>query len=66
MSIQAVMRVEIGAGIAAATSYGSEVMDEIGYNPTSAEFTRAHQSAPPAAASRAASPTAKTWWCAGT
>ena len=41
MSIQAVKGVEIGAGIAAATSYGSEVMDEIGYNPTSAEFTRA-------------------------
>ena len=41
MSIQAVKGVEIGAGIAAATSYGSEVMDEIGYNPTSKEFTRA-------------------------
>jgi chorismate synthase len=41
MSIQAVKGVEIGAGIAAATSYGSEVMDEIGYNPTSGEFTRA-------------------------
>ena len=32
MSIQAVKGVEIGAGIAAATSYGSEVMDEIGYD----------------------------------
>ncbi len=41
MSIQAVKGVEIGAGIAAATSYGSEVMDEIGYNPASKEFTRA-------------------------
>ncbi len=41
MSIQAVKGVEIGAGIAAATSYGNEVMDEIGYNPTSREFTRA-------------------------
>jgi chorismate synthase len=40
MSIQAVKGVEIGAGIAAATSYGSEVMDEIGYNPTAKQFTR--------------------------
>src|SRR5579872_168805 len=45
MSIQAVKGVEIGAGIAAATSYGSEVMDEIGYNPTSREFTRANNRA---------------------
>lgn len=41
MSIQAVKGVEIGAGIAAATSYGSEVMDEIGYNAAGKEFTRA-------------------------
>jgi chorismate synthase len=41
MSIQAVKGVEIGAGITAATSYGSEVMDEIGYNPTAKRFTRA-------------------------
>ena len=41
MSVQAVKGVEIGAGIAAATSYGSEVMDEIGYNPTVKQFTRA-------------------------
>jgi chorismate synthase len=40
MSIQAVKGVEIGAGIAAATSYGSEVMDEIGYDPTAQQFTR--------------------------
>src|ERR1700674_5720188 len=40
MSIQAVKGVEIGAGIAAATSYGSEVMDEIGYNPAAKKFTR--------------------------
>jgi chorismate synthase len=33
--------VEIGAGIAAATSYGSEVMDEIGYEPSNNKFTRA-------------------------
>ena len=35
MSIQAVKGVEIGEGIAAATSYGSEVMDEIGYDASS-------------------------------
>jgi chorismate synthase len=40
MSIQAVKGVEIGAGIAAATSYGSEVMDEIGYNQAAKHFTR--------------------------
>jgi chorismate synthase len=40
MSIQAVKGVEIGAGIAAATSYGSEVMDEIGYDPSARHFTR--------------------------
>jgi chorismate synthase len=40
MSIQAVKGVEIGAGIAAATSYGSEVMDEIGYDPAARRFTR--------------------------
>ena len=41
MSIQAVKGVELGSGIAAATSYGSEVMDEIGYNAAGKEFTRA-------------------------
>jgi chorismate synthase len=41
MSIQAVKAVEIGAGISAATSYGSEVMDEIGYDPAGKRFTRA-------------------------
>jgi chorismate synthase len=41
MSIQAVKGVEIGAGIAAATSYGSEVMDEIGYDSSAKHFTRA-------------------------
>ena len=40
MSIQAVKGVEIGAGIAAATSYGSEVMDEIGYDTLDKRFTR--------------------------
>jgi chorismate synthase len=32
--------VELGAGIAAATSYGSEVMDEIGYDAARNRFTR--------------------------
>jgi len=41
MSIQAVKGVEIGAGIAAAASYGSEVMDEIGYDAAGKKFTRA-------------------------
>src|ERR1700686_5410413 len=40
MSIQAVKGVEIGSGIAAATSYGSEVMDEIGYDASAKRFTR--------------------------
>ena len=42
MSIQAVKSVEIGAGITAATSYGSEVMDEIAYDPRPG-ISRAHQ-----------------------
>lgn len=41
MSIQAVKGVEIGAGITAAASYGSEVMDEIGYDAAAKRFTRA-------------------------
>jgi chorismate synthase len=41
MSIQAVKAVEIGAGISAATSYGSEVMDEIHYDAPSKRFERA-------------------------
>src|SRR5713226_4282967 len=40
MSIQAVKGVEIGAGVAAATSYGSEVQDEIGYDAARKRFTR--------------------------
>ena len=40
MSIQAVKGVEIGQGIAAATSYGSEVMDEIGFDAATNCFTR--------------------------
>jgi len=41
MSIQAVKGVEIGAGVTAATSYGSEVMDEIGYDAATKRFARA-------------------------
>jgi len=41
MSVQAVKGVEIGVGITAATSYGSEVMDEIGYDAAGKRFTRA-------------------------
>lgn len=41
MSIQAVKAVEIGTGMANATSYGSEVQDEIGYDAARKAFTRA-------------------------
>ena len=40
MSIQAVKAVEIGAGVTAAGSYGSEVQDEISYHESSKRFTR--------------------------
>ncbi|HEY1465300.1 MAG TPA: chorismate synthase [Terriglobales bacterium] len=40
MSLQAVKAVEIGAGVTAAYSPGSAVHDEIGYDKSSAEFTR--------------------------
>lgn len=40
MSIQAVKAVEIGAGITAAGSYGSEVQDEIAYNAARRRFQR--------------------------
>jgi len=40
MSVQAVKGVEIGAGILAAGSFGSEVQDEIFYNDTAKKFTR--------------------------
>jgi chorismate synthase len=40
MSIQAVKAVEIGAGITAAGSYGSEVQDEIAYDGASRRFLR--------------------------
>ncbi len=40
MSIQAVKAVEIGAGVAAASSYGSEVQDEIAYDAVRRRFTR--------------------------
>jgi chorismate synthase len=40
MSIQAVKAVEIGAGVAAAGSYGSEVQDEISYDKSARRFRR--------------------------
>lgn len=40
MSIQSVKAVEIGAGAAAATSYGSEVQDEIRYDASRKRFAR--------------------------
>jgi chorismate synthase len=40
MSIQAVKGVEIGAGVAAAGSYGSEVQDEISYDKPAKKFRR--------------------------
>ena len=40
MSIQAVKAVEIGAGVAAASSFGSEVQDEIAYDAERRRFVR--------------------------
>ena len=40
MSIQAVKAAEIGRGVLAAGSYGSEVQDEIGYDAAAKRFTR--------------------------
>ncbi|MFI5095642.1 MAG: chorismate synthase [Candidatus Acidiferrum sp.] len=40
MSVQAVKAVEIGAGVAAASSYGSEVQDEIFYEKPARRFRR--------------------------
>ncbi len=40
MSMQAVKAVEIGSGVANATSYGSEVQDEIRYDPARKRFDR--------------------------
>src|SRR5580693_424690 len=40
MSVQAVKAVEIGAGVAAASSYGSEVQDEISYEKAARRFRR--------------------------
>jgi chorismate synthase len=40
MSIQAVKGVEIGSGVTAATSYGSEVQDEIRYDAAAKRFRR--------------------------
>src|SRR5260370_6040930 len=40
MSIQAVKAMEIGAGVTAAGSYGSEVQDEISYDKSARRFRR--------------------------
>jgi len=40
MSVQAVKAVEIGAGVGSATSYGSEVQDEIRYDSSRKRFAR--------------------------
>lgn len=40
MSVQAVKAVEIGSGVLAAGSYGSEVQDEISYDKTARKFRR--------------------------
>jgi chorismate synthase len=40
MSVQAVKAVEIGSGVASATSYGSQVQDEIRYDSARRRFTR--------------------------
>ncbi len=41
MSIPAVKAVELGAGVASAAAWGSQVHDEIGYDPNARRFTRA-------------------------
>ncbi|MBI4465968.1 MAG: chorismate synthase [Acidobacteria bacterium] len=41
MSIQAVKAVEIGTGVTNAAAFGSQVHDEIGYDPARRRFTRA-------------------------
>ena len=66
MSLQAVKAVEIGRGVVAAESFGSAVHDAIHY---ASEEIRAGRRALRASrtmpgASRAASQTAKTSWCA--
>ena len=68
MSLQAVKAVEIGRGVTAAESFGSQVHDPIHYAarraPAGPPASPARRTTP--AASRAASPTAKTLWCAAT
>jgi len=41
MSIPAVKAVELGAGVASAAAWGTQVHDEIGYDPNARRFTRA-------------------------
>ena len=68
MSLQAVKAVELGRGVTAAESPGSQVHDAIAYPRRSRKQAKASRDSPASkttpAASRAASPTAKTSWCA--
>ena len=68
MSLQAVKAVEIGRGVTAAESFGSAVHDPIHY--AAEDDRQADALYPPTrttrAASRAASRTARTLWCAAT
>ena len=66
MSLQAVKAVEIGRGVTAAESFGSQVHDPIHYaarrTPASRRGLRARRTTP--AELKAGSRTAKTLWCA--
>ena len=67
MWLQAVKAVEIGRGVTAAESLGSEVHDAIGYAEgwRTARHTTVHRaSTTTRAASKAASQMARTSWCA--
>jgi len=63
MSVQAVKAVEIGNGVRVASSFGSEVQDEIFYEKSARRFRRTTNRA---GGLEAGSRTAKTWWCADT
>ncbi len=65
MSLQAVKAVEIGDAVEAATSLGSDVHDEIGYEASTQSVYRLHPALRTMPAGwRAAFPTAKTFACA--
>jgi len=61
--VQAVKAVEIGNGVRVASSFGSEVQDEIFYEKSARRF-RGRRTAQEDW--KAGSRTAKTWWCADT